>query len=209
MTPTRQAAAVCGPVWREVVLAGASGSPQPQYRHLPGVLPKDIVTTLPSLVTPDDDQVIALVHASGGESQFDWQSGTTVDAAYKSRPRTQVFEHIHERAAWPGLVALKLMELTGCRVVCRAFLSRPEDEKFDEHRDDWLGIIIPGHGVKRWWLRSSKDDAPNVVETRPGDLLLLPKGVYHHAATPSQPVRPEEDYSLHLQIAVLTHIPLS
>lgn len=210
-SPMRLAAALCGELWREVLLHGGVNAEGPvQYRHVPGLLSPTMVSDLARVFESERpiEQVVSLVDGDNERSNFDPQVGSAVEEAYRKRPRTQVFENLHEHGGWPLVATTKLMDLTGCRVVCKAFLSHPGDATFNEHVDLWYGLILQLHGIKRLQLRTSKDDEPVTVENRPGDALLLPEGVYHAVETPDLGTPVEENYSLHVQFALVLRKPL-
>jgi hypothetical protein len=192
-------------LWPEVLRRGGLHPAAAQYAHVPGLFPPEFLSqlALPIGAERHGTQVVSLVHARNGRSEFDRQSGGAVEAEYERLPRTQIYENFQEWGEWPGFVVLKLIEKAKCQVRCRLFLSRPGDLAFDEHIDLWYGLVIQLRGVKRWWLRTNKDEELAQVVTRPGDLLILPEGVFHRAVTPEF-----VSDSLHVQFAVITREPL-
>ncbi|HEU5121935.1 MAG TPA: cupin domain-containing protein, partial [Candidatus Saccharimonadales bacterium] len=206
-----RAARVGGVLWDAVSRHGGLMPPTVRFAHIQGALPRDFVS---SLVLPVGDervanQVVALAERGEDASDFDRRVGEDVERAYGEHPRTQIYENVHKQSAWAGLVVTQLMERAECQVDCSAFLSRPSDGKFGEHVDLWYNLILQLCGVKRWFVRASKDVEPQVLYTLPGDVLAMSEGVWHRAETPEfHEEFGENDHSLHAQFAVILRDPL-
>lgn len=170
-----------------------------QLAHLPHAFNEHWIASLP---LPTDDkppsQTVALVDGHAFHREVNEEA---VSAAYSERPRTQVFESIHARSdGWYSLLALRLAGLLRNRVVCTLYESRARDRNLGPHDDQWDGVIVQLRGSKSWRLWPDPHDQPREVQTRAGDVLLLPKGITHEVTTP--------DYSVHLVCAV-TDAPLA
>ena len=113
----------------------------------------------------------------------------------------------------PGLGALAgaLEQEIGERIQINAYCSPPEASGFAAHYDTHEVFVLQVEGSKHWraggvTLRyplttqsSVKADAPraamSLVDLSKGDLLYVPRGVWHEASTTSEP-------SLHLTVGV-------
>ncbi|MFF5106790.1 JmjC domain-containing protein [Streptomyces sp. NPDC000134] len=166
--------------------------------HLPAALPEQWTTSLPLPSDPGargPDQPVTLVD----DCEFQRESDETALAeAYAHRPRTRVLENVGTRCeGWQSLTALHLARVLERQVVCSLYESRPQDATMGWHWDDWDGVILQVRGAKFWRLRTEPDADPHTVVTRPGDVLLLPRGLPHDVMTP--------DHSVHLAFAVTQH----
>jgi len=107
----------------------------------------------------------------------------------------------------PGLRAATeaLQMATGCRISCNAYCSQKQHQAFPSHFDTMDVFAIHIEGRKPWRIYEGRFDGPlerpgfnqtsfspdyhdkakgNLameVELKPGDLLYLPKGMYHDA----------------------------
>jgi hypothetical protein len=167
-------------------------------RHIPAVFAPPWAAGLPLPVDGrQESQTVAL--ADRGRMQREADHGA-IEAAYRDRPRTQVYESIHARSdGWYGLVALHLAGLLRRRVVCTLYESRQDDRSLGAHDDAWWGVIMHMRGAKTWRLWPT-GCGPYEITTRAGDVLLLPRGVTHEVTTPGGPGFP--GHSVHLVYAV-------
>ena len=191
-----------GPV---VVPAHRTPGGMQKIDHQRGVFDPQWIAGLP---LPTDhlpeSQTVALINGADFHRETDPDA---VTAAYLSQPRTRVYESIHVRSdGWHGPVALHLTDLLRHRVVCTLYESRPDDTSLGAHMDDWWSVIVQARGVKRWRLWPDKDGDPQVITTRAGDVLLLPKRVLHEVSTPGGDGYP--GYSAHLVYAVIDNEPI-
>ena len=107
----------------------------------------------------------------------------------------------------PGLRSASeaIQMATGCRVSCNAYCSQSEHQAFPSHFDTMDVFAIHVEGKKTWRVYEGRFEEPMEragfnhtsfppdyhdkakgglameVELKPGDLLYLPKGVYHDA----------------------------
>ncbi len=113
----------------------------------------------------------------------------------------------------PGLGALAgaLEREIGERVQINAYCTPPEASGFAAHYDTHDAFVLQIEGSKHWQAggvtlryplptqKSVKTEAPraalNPLELSKGDLLYIPRGVWHEASTTSEP-------SLHLTVGV-------
>src|SRR6185437_10395558 len=131
-------------------------------------------------------------------------------AAYATRPRTRVYEHINYAAprAWYTLAACHLSRLASSEleVTCSLFESAAGDVSLDAHHDTWYAAIVQMDGAKNWTIGRcllGGTGTPEEITTTAGDILILPKGLPHRASTPQGPGR-----SLHLAFAIHRDNPL-
>jgi len=99
---------------------------------------------------------------------------------------------------------------TGFRVSCNAYCSRQQRKAFDSHFDSMDVFALHIEGTKTWriykgrfenplerdgydnpshspeFLEKDKGELLMEIEMKPGDLLYLPKGVYHDALASTQ-----------------------
>jgi len=110
-----------------------------------------------------------------------------------------------------GSLAAALEHAIGERIQINAYCSPPEASGFAAHYDTHDVFVLQVEGSKHWRVggvtlryplptqKSMKADAPrealNLVEMSKGDLLYIPRGVWHEATTTSEP-------SLHLTVGV-------
>jgi len=107
----------------------------------------------------------------------------------------------------PGIRAATeaIQMATGFRVSCNAYSSRKQHKAFDSHFDSMDVFALHIEGTKSWrvykgrfenplerhgydnpshspeFLEKAKGDLLMEIEMKPGDMLYLPKGVYHDA----------------------------
>jgi hypothetical protein len=183
--------------WTAVLNAGGLHPGDPQAVHLPGLFDPRLLQALrlPIGEQRSAEQPVSFVQP-GRDEELHTDAKAIVEA-YTSKPRTRIYFAIEERAGGPwSLAALLLSQLAGYRVVCSMYESRAGDAKFDEHRDDWYGVIIQIKGAKQWRVPAGRQAGPSELTLRAGDALLLPRGVAHAISTPEE--------SLHVNFAVLT-----
>ncbi|MFI7419797.1 cupin domain-containing protein [Nonomuraea sp. NPDC049684] len=125
-------------------------------------------------------------HAGGGAAGLE-----DLYARYRDGS-TLIMPAVHER--WPPLRRL-CRRLAGefsaeCRV--NAYLTPPRARGFGVHRDSHDVFVLQVSGAKRWRIH---DDAPHEFDLCEGDLLYLPRGLPHEAAS-------AQAASLHLSIGV-------
>jgi len=114
---------------------------------------------------------------------------------------------------------------TGFRVSCNAYCSRQQRKAFDTHFDSMDVFALHIEGTKTWriykgrfenplerqgydnpsfspeFLDKDKGDLLMEIEMKPGDMLYLPKGVYHDALASTQAC-------LHLSFGTTQHCGL-
>ena len=112
----------------------------------------------------------------------------------------------------PGIRAATeaIQMATGFRVSCNAYCSRQQRKAFDSHFDFMDVFALHIEGTKTWriykgrfenplervgydnsshspeFLEKDKGDLLMEIEMKPGDMLYLPKGVYHDALASTQ-----------------------
>ncbi|MEW1658833.1 cupin domain-containing protein [Streptomyces sp. NPDC093707] len=116
------------------------------------------------------------------------------DAADALGGRTRSYENLHIHVDWAALASRILERALGRRVACAAYMSRAGDTSLGPHDDEWDGVIVQVGGEKRWRVWTGRDNGPEEIVTRVGDVLFLRQGITHDVSTP--------DCSLHLAFAV-------
>jgi len=107
----------------------------------------------------------------------------------------------------PGILSVTeaIQMATGFRVSCNAYCSRQQRKAFDSHFDSMDVFALHIEGTKTWriykgrfenpleqggydnpsyspeYLEKAKGELLMEIEMKPGDMLYLPKGVYHDA----------------------------
>ncbi|MBV7674206.1 cupin domain-containing protein [Streptomyces halstedii] len=169
-----------------------------RFAHLPSALDAQWTAALP---LPRADEVagpVTLIDGDGADFQRE-ADADTLAREYAARPRTRVMESLHTQSdGWHALTTLHLSRMLRRRVSCSIFESLPQDRTAGRHYDDWDGLIVQVRGAKDWRIGPDPDQA-NRVTTRPGDVLLLPRGVLHDVTTPQ--------HSVHVLLAI-TERPL-
>jgi Cupin superfamily protein len=201
----RHAAEVTGTLWAAIHQAGGPRRPASAgHQHWPGAFDQAWLAGLPLPIDQDRPAgaVVALLDATGS---FDRHTDEReLAAAYADRARTRVYEdtRMDDPDSWYALVARHLGRLAGCHlaVTCSIFQSVSGDTSLGSHYDAWFGAIVQVDGAKRWEL----GDPATAVTTRPGDVLLLPKGLLHAVSTPPDPGR-----SLHMLFTIHREVPSS
>lgn len=139
-----------------------------------------------------------------------------VHAAYNDGT-TLILTMLQQR--WPAIRALcrrverELVErgaILARPVAANLYLTPPGSRGFDPHYDDHDVIILHIEGEKRWRIYGSHRPRPMRAQTQrteqlpalelehtvePGQVIYLPRGVYHEAAT-------GESHSLHLTLSI-------
>jgi hypothetical protein len=120
---------------------------------------------------------------------------------YVSIPRTRVYESLGSNSdGWFSIAQLMLARLARCAVVVTVYQSSKSDETLGRHIDLWYGVIVQVRGSKTWYMEPPDGEAVQIT-LNPGDVLLMPQGVWHDVTTPSE--------SVHLLFALDTNRPLS
>ncbi|MCE4947286.1 cupin domain-containing protein [Streptomyces albulus] len=120
-----------------------------------------------------------------------------VDDPAVSGPRTRSYENLHVHVPWIRRAAVCMERVVGRRVACAAYVSLAGDTSLGRHYDDWDGVIVQVQGQKRWRIWADPLAVPHEIVTRPGDLLVLRRGVEHEVSTPQA--------SFHLAFAITSH----
>ncbi|MFK0284227.1 JmjC domain-containing protein [Streptomyces sp. NPDC090499] len=169
-----------------------------QFAHIPSAFDAPWAAGLPLPSAADVQGPVTLIDKSEFQRETD---GDVLADAYSSRPRTRVLESLHTRSGgWHALTTLHLSGLLRRRISCSVFESAPQDRTSGRHFDDWDGVIVQMRGAKRWHLWPSPDSPCRLqLTTRPGDVLLLPRGLRHEVTTPQ--------HSIHVLLAI-TNRPL-
>ncbi|MGW0056491.1 JmjC domain-containing protein [Nocardia nova] len=171
--------------------------------HLPGIFDPLFIEEkawLPLADSRPPRQTVALVD----EDRFERSSeDRAIEVAYDSRPRTRVYEGIDSGSdGWFSLVALQLANLARCRVVCTMYESAAGDLSMGAHVDEWFGAIVQMHGCKDWRISAGGAETVAVeIQTKPGDVLLLPQNIEHEVSTP--------EHSTHIVFAFVESTPLA
>lgn len=191
-----------GTIWEAVTFAGgiqASG-----WQHFPAAVAPGLLAALevPSSASLPPGQPALLAAPEHGQAERH-AGAASLQAAYQQRHRTRILEDIgRDSTCWAATVGGWLTTLSGgAPVTAAVFESAPGDETFGPHGDEWLGVILQVHGAKSWrigeGLLNPNASEPAQLTTRPGDVLLLPKGMPHHVDTPADP-----GHSVHIAFAV-------
>lgn len=147
----------------------------------------------------------------GGQSFNDWIQPDKVLAYYRLGA-TLIFQLAHY--SFPGLksAAARMQRKLGFNVEMNAYLTPPGNQGFAAHYDTHSVVVVQLHGTKRWSLYSKTSQLPLLHEhfslqrdkpgekvkeliLRPGDVLYVPRGLYHSAEA-------MDDVSLHVTIGL-------
>jgi Cupin superfamily protein len=140
------------------------------------------------------------------------QVNTTALLDWFAQGATLVFSQLNQK--WQPLQRLKdaLERTMSAAVVMNVFLSNQHSQGFSLHYDSHDVFVVQLHGAKTWSLYDSPIElptkreafgtlnvsphgAPTVAKLEEGDLLYVPRGIFHEART-------AESASLHLTIGV-------
>jgi hypothetical protein len=151
-----QAAEFTGTLWAAIIIAGGTQPATPQHRHVRAAYDPSWLAALPLPAGPGRPagQPVALL--DGGEEFERHCDPAALAAAYATRPRTRVYEHINfaAPAAWYTLAARHLGRLasTELEVTCSLFESAAGDTSLDAHHDTWYAAIVQMDGAKTWTI---------------------------------------------------------
>lgn len=126
----------------------------------------------------------------GGQTMADVIDPVKVTAAYLDGA-TVVLQSLHRTWRPVGEVVAALSAELSHPVQANAYLTPPGARGLAAHSDAHDVLVVQCHGVKRWRAAGMGD-----LTLRPGDVLYLPAGTNHRAATTDQP-------SLHLTLGVI------
>jgi mannose-6-phosphate isomerase-like protein (cupin superfamily) len=104
---------------------------------------------------------------------------------------TLVLQSLHRTVPSVGDVVAALQDEISHPVQANAYLTPPGAAGLAEHADLHDVFAVQLHGSKRWWVDGLGD-----VTVHPGDVLYVPRGTRHRAAT-------DEATSLHLTIGII------
>jgi quercetin dioxygenase-like cupin family protein len=162
------------------------------FAHIPEAFDAPWTAALPLPRAADVDGPVTLIDGDDFQREAD---DSVVALEYASMPRTRVLESLHTRSdGWHALTTLHLSRLLRRRVSCSVFESRPQDRTAGPHHDEWAGLIVQVRGAKNWCLGAPDPAGELQLTTRPGDVLLLPRGVRHNVTTPQ--------HSVHVLLAI-------
>ncbi|MGW5679691.1 JmjC domain-containing protein [Streptomyces sp. NPDC003860] len=173
-----------------------------QPTHLPAHIDPSSALSLPLPIEEDwpAHQPVAFVNS---EAETGFHRTAVPDAIRDTEGHTRVYESLDARTdGWHTLVAAHLAHLLRYRVVCTAYQSRTGDQTLGPHYDTWTGLIIHINGAKSWTLWPHQEQNPKIFLTHPGDVLIIPRGVFHDVTTPPTP-----GHSTHITFAI-TQTPL-
>jgi hypothetical protein len=183
-------------LWPRVIRNGGPRPLSTSHVHLRQVFD---AAWLDALALPIEDdkastQTVSLVediHFTRGKS------GHELEEAYRSHPRTRVYEGFNSRSdGWFSIAAMQFAALARCRVGCSVYASYAGDKTMGYHIDEWYGVALQMRGAKTWQLKQRLKDKPQTITVEAGDVLLLPRGVFHDVSTPKE--------SVHLLFAFIT-----
>jgi len=83
--------------------------------------------------------------------------------------------------------------LTGTPINCNIYLTPSGEKAFPPHTDPHDVIVVQIAGAKRWFIESTSTPV-STYDMNPGNILLIPRGVVHHAES----LESQTPYSLHL-----------
>lgn len=112
-------------------------------------------------------------------------------AARLGEGATLVLQSLHRTVASVAAFVTRLQDEISHPVQANAYLTPPAAAGLAEHADLHDVLALQLHGSKRWWLEGLGD-----VTMRPGDVMYVPRGVRHRAATSTAT-------SLHLTIGII------
>lgn len=105
---------------------------------------------------------------------------------------TAIFEHVNYNDKYFNSLSIEINELLNTESWINCYLTPSSSQGFDIHTDDHDVIAVQLSGNKVWYLYP-EDDKVEVLEMKQGDVLYIPKGLKHKAATQSS-------HSLHATI---------
>lgn len=126
----------------------------------------------------------------GGQTMADVIDPVKVTAAYLDGA-TVVLQSLHRTWRPVGEVVAGLSAELSHPVQANAYLTPPAGRGLAPHEDVHDVLVVQCHGTKCWTVAGLGE-----VALRPGDVLYLPAGTRHSAATTGQP-------SLHLTLGVI------
>lgn len=177
-----QAALFTASLWQHITRAGGPRPTRPECTLVRGAFTAEWLAdlTLPSREHIPEGQNVTL--ANGGFVRYDDRN--TLADAYQQEPRTWIFERAHHVIPWLNLAAQYLGKLSSSplEVLAAVFDSRHQDDAPHAHTDEWYSAIVQVAGAKTWTAANAQR-----LTTEPGDVLLIPEGVVHAAATPPEP----------------------
>lgn len=152
------------------------------------------------LVRQGNEPPIDMVKGLFARQSYDVQSlYDALNAGY-----TIVLNAIHER--WPAVHRLltELEDRLLAKAKANAYFTAPNAQGFSRHCDDHDVLVLQTYGAKRWQVYEKAADAsaggePKLlhdIELRRGDVIYIPQGFPHAAAT-------SNDFSIHITIALL------
>jgi len=198
--PYAFAAQNVGRLWTLVV---ANDGPRPQAT-LPsvcrGVFDEELLAAfdLPIDAKRHVGQSVALATVDGLTRP---ETDMLLRGEYTRSPRTRVYESFGANSdGWFSIAQLLLARLARCAVVATIYQSVRSDQTLGMHHDRWYGVITQIRGSKTWYLEPPNTPASK-VDLYPGDVLLLPQGVWHDVTT--------QEESVHLLFALDINRPLS
>jgi len=206
----RSAARFVGVVWAAISSTGGATRPS-RHGHVhfsEAVAPNWLARQpLPIDANRPPDVPVALVGPPDRDGANEFERHTDITAlteAYTARPRTRLYEAVQRGdSSWIGQTCHHLGRLSksNLEVLCSVFQSTATDEKLPAHWDMWYGVVVQAIGLKEWTIGTGLFDGPaddvQTVTTKPGDILILPKGLPHTVSTPVDP-----GYSVHLAFAL-------
>lgn len=125
----------------------------------------------------------------------------------QAESRTQVFAALQDHCEWTKLIVTQLKSLTGCRITCTGFLSRPEEdnapaEEFRSYASNYA-LILQLRGAQRWSLRKPSSNSWNTFIANSGDLIVVREETLYRTGTPPYVMGEENPVSLRLQFLIV------
>jgi len=159
-----------------------------RVQYAPAVFDPQWVARLPLPIDapPVKGQSVALAASSGSDNdRLERPTTRALDAAYRQRPRTHIFESIEATGeGWTALTTFHLSSIVQRRIICALYHSTAQDDTLGPHDDNWWGVIVQMRGNKQWRIWDKDGHEPMQLTLTSGDVLLLPAGVTHDVATP-------------------------
>ncbi|MEU3602668.1 cupin domain-containing protein [Streptomyces sp. NPDC006798] len=184
------------PAW----IRNSASTDNGQPTHLPGLLPPHFHPLhLPIGDQRSTHQPVAFVDDSADSGFRRTASEADIEALRRSGT-TRVYESLDVRSdGWHSQVSSGLARLLRRQVTCSVYESRTGDRSLGPHHDDWHGLILQTEGAKTWTLWP--EGGPVQIDTRAGDVLIIPWGLLHDVTTP-----PDPGHSVHVAFAVRHHL---